>query len=87
MRTTHAFAPVFRSPLPGTDEADVATAYQRGHDDAHGEIHDASALSWSDQFGRRHLYHVRCGRRLGGAQFCFRRAKHADQCDTRWEYP
>jgi hypothetical protein len=85
--STHRFAPVFRAPHPDTPEEEITRAYQRGHDDAHGEIYDANALSWCDQFGRKHLYHVRCGRKLGAALFCFRRADHPDNCDVRWEYP
>ena len=83
----HSFAPVFRSPHQDTRPEDTADAYQRGHDDAHGELYDTSALSWSDQFGRRHVYHLRCGRKLGGGRMCFRRADHHDQCEPRWEYP
>jgi hypothetical protein len=85
---THAFAPVFRSPHADAREEDTADAYHRAYNDALGELYDANALSWSDQYGKRHLYNIRCGRKLGGGRFCFRRADHPeDQCEPRWEFP
>jgi hypothetical protein len=66
---------------------EIAQQHQHAHDCAHGELCDTNALSFTDMYGRRSVFHVRCGRKLGGGRFCFRRADHRDQCDPHWEYP
>lgn len=88
MSSSWRFSPVFRSPHPDTPQEETDARFAAGYDDAIGELYDTSALSFADQFGKRAVYHIRCGRKLGGGRFCFRRADHPeDQCDTRWEYP
>lgn len=64
-----------------------SSRFAAGYDDAIGELYDTNALSFSDTFGNRYVYHLRCGRKLGGGRRCMRRKDHPeDQCDPRWEF-
>jgi hypothetical protein len=88
MSLSWRFAPVFRSPHPDQQQEDIDARYAEGYDNAHGELHDTGALSFTDQYGRKYVYHVRCGHALGGGRQCFRRAGHPEgQCKPSWEYP
>lgn len=85
------FSPIARAPRPEDSQEDVDARFAVGYDNAIGELYDTSALSFADAFGRRHVYHIRCGRKIGGGRFCFWRADHPDgECNSeenRWEYP
>lgn len=88
MSSSWRFAPVFRSPHPDQLQEDVDARYAAGYDDACGELYETNALSFTDQYGKRYVYHLRCGRKLGGGRMCLQRAGHPDgQCDPRWEFP
>lgn len=88
MSTLWRFSPVARAPRPEDTQEDVDARFAAGYDDAVGEIYDTNALSFSDAYGKRYVYHIRCGQKLGGGRMCLRRAGHPeDQCDPRWEFP
>lgn len=88
MSSSWRFAPAARTPRPEESQEDVDAWFAAGYDNALGEIYDTNALSFADAHGKRAVYHLRCGRKLGSGRMCLRRTDHPeDQCDPRWEFP